>query len=104
MLEKNIIVDSNLANSVEFPESFRELKMTVIKSALKNFFQKDDFVKFVARLQTFRKTAWNCQSCQKSIEGLSICCDMCLVWFHKKCAGLDDDYKSKKKWFCFQCS
>ncbi|XP_065651081.1 uncharacterized protein LOC136079279 [Hydra vulgaris] len=56
-----------------------------------------------------RQKIWPCAVCQKSTclgndIGDSVGCDLCLLWFHKKCVGQKEGYLLKSKyWFCHSC-
>ena len=46
---------------------------------------------------------WLCKGCSTELSGaFAICCDCCLEWYDRKCAGLKMQPKSKL-WFCRSC-
>jgi hypothetical protein len=53
---------------------------------------------------------FKCSSCDKSVgkQDIGLCCDDCNLWYHAKCAGVDDAVytyfsKGKHPWFCKNC-
>ena len=50
-----------------------------------------------------------CKICNKDVEVLGVCCDVCDIWHHNECEGVVDDvYKvltenQNLRWFCSDC-
>ena len=79
------------------------LDENVTQARIQKYFKADAWKKITSIVESIRDNRkWECSVCSNELDGHSIGCDVCLEWYHLRCAALSTAPK-KKNWICRRC-
>lgn len=88
-------------------DSFFDAKVDI--NIIKNDFKESAFKKFESFLKSKKseekkgKKIFSCGKCKKLVEGMAVCCQLCLLRFDFECTGLKKQLRQNTRWYCAMC-